>query len=721
MNNNSHLPEILAPVGNAEMLKAAVRNGADAVYLGGNDFNARMKADGFDDAALKEAVRYCHERFVRVYYTFNTLLYDDELKEAKRALLASIDAGVDAIIVQDLAVMSMIKDINSKVPVYASTQMTIHNLDGAIVAQKMGFDRIVLAREISASEIANVTKGVDIETEVFVHGAHCMSVSGQCKLSAMIGGRSGNRGMCAQPCRLPFSDGANDHALSLRDLSLIEHADELRTLGVTSLKIEGRLKRPEYVAATVKELRRALDGEGPDMELLTSVFSRSGFTDGYFTGTRDGSMFGVRTKENVISAKDVLSDIAQSIKDEPARWPLEMIFTMCKGEPALLAAHCGCSFNDTNDSEDIWVMVEGPVPESAVTAELTEERLHASMSKLGGTPYFLSNLTAELDSGLMMRSADLNEMRRAAVQEIAEKRIAIFENHRGKAGIDISLPYEKISCGSKIENRSKLRIRIRESIQLTPFMIEKADAVVIPTKIARELANGMLYKDKDKIIVELPPIMFDDRAEAMKETIGSLIDCGLRHFSAGNLYALEMLHAFGEEYGVCDIVLHGDSELNITNSQSLLSYLDLGFVDAVLSPEISKQRILAMNGLESTGILAYGYLPLMQLRNCPVKSNKKPNQNGRKTPKPDKNQGDKCGLTDRMGKRFNLTCSGGVTALHNCVPLYIGDKLHQFRDFPGFFTLYFTTESAKSCEAVVRKFLSGESLDGETTGGLYFR
>ena len=711
MNNNLHLPEILAPVGNAEMLKAAVRSGADAVYLGGSDFNARMKADGFDDAALKDAVRYCHERFVRVYYTFNTLLYDDELKEARRALLTATEADVDAIIVQDLAVVSIIKDIDPAMPVYASTQMTIHNLEGAIVAKKMGFDRIVLAREMSAGEIAEVTKNLDIETEVFVHGAHCMSVSGQCKLSAMIGGRSGNRGMCAQPCRLPFSDGENDHALSLRDLSLIEHVDELRTLGVTSLKIEGRLKRPEYVAATVKELRRALEGERPDMGLLASVFSRSGFTDGYFTGTRDGSMFGVRTKENVVSAKDVLSDIAQQVKDEPAVWPIDMIFTMRKGEPALLAVHCGCSFHDANDDEDIWVTVEGPVPESAETAELTEERLRASMSKLGGTPYFLSDLTAELDSGLMMRSADLNEMRRVAVQEISEKRIAIFKNRRSKAGVDISLPHEMIPLDSKIENHSRLRIRIRETIQLTPFMLENAAAVVVPVKIAQELANGMLCKDKDKIIVELPPVMFDDKAEAMKETVRSLIYNGLRHFSGGNLYAL----------GMSDIILHGDSELNITNSQSLSSYLDLGFVDAVLSPEISKQRILAMNGLESAGILAYGYLPLMQLRNCPVKSNKKPNQNERKTPKPDKKEGDKCGLTDRMGKRFSLTCSGGVTTLHNCVPLYIGDKLHQFRDFPGFFTLYFTTESAKSCEAVVRRFLAGESLDGETTGGLYFR
>ena len=713
MNNKSHKPEILAPVGNSEMLKAAVRSGADAVYLGGSDFNARMKADGFDDTALMDAVRYCHERFVRVYSTFNTLIYDDELDAVRKALTEAALAGVDAIIVQDLAVVSLMKKIDPSMPLYASTQMTIHNLDGAVAAQKMGFDRIVLAREMSADEIKKITDTVDIETEVFVHGAHCMSVSGQCRLSAMIGGRSGNRGMCAQPCRLPFSDGVNDFALSLRDLSLIEHVDELKSLGVTSLKIEGRLKRPEYVAASVTELRCARDGGRPDMDVLNAVFSRSGFTDGYFTGNINDSMFGVRTKENVVSAKDVLSRIALSVKDEPSIWPLDMIFTLRSGEPALLTVHCENSiagdFLKPYASEDLWVTIRGAVPEVAITSPLTEEKVYASVSKLGGTPYFLNDLAVEMDEGLMLRSADLNEMRRAAVQEIAEKRIDFFEKSKDKIEIDTTIQYSNnIVAPGKVET-GKLRIRIREPIQLTPYVLEKADAVIAPVKVAKELASGIMIDEKNKMIIELPPVRFDNRMDELKNLVRSLLVSGSRFFSAGNLYAIEMLHSLGEELGIGDIVLHGDSELNITNSQSLLSYLDLGFADVLLSPEISKQRILAMKTKGKFGIVAYGYLPLMQLRNCPLKS------------KEGKKQDAKCELTDRLGKRFPLTCSGGVATLHNCVPLYIGDKLQQFRDKPDFFTLYFTIESPKTCEAITQRFITGEKLDNETTGGLYFR
>jgi putative protease len=503
---------------------------------------------------------------------------------------------------------------------------------------------------------------------------------------------------------------ATGYALSLKDLSLIEHAGELQSLGVTSLKIEGRLKRPEYVAAVVTELRRAREGGAPDMERLRAVFSRSGFTDGYFTGRRDPSMFGERTKENVVAAKDVLAEIALTVKDEPDRWPLDMMFKMRAGEAATLTVR---------DSAGIWATVRGPVPEAALTAALSENRLRASLAKLGGTPYFLNELTAELDGGLMLRSADLNELRRAAVQEIAEKRRALFAGCRKSHGAAEMLARQFAPDSSK--GILPLRIRVRETAQLTPFLWECADAVMAPPDIALELAAGARRGDKSKLIAELPAVVFDDHTDELRQQVQSLLRLGVRHFSAGNLYAIEMLRQASFDFlpntgqrgnmGAGEIVLHGDSGLNITNAVSMHDYLSMGLADVTLSPELSKQRILALgaaDGLARAGILAYGYLPLMQLRNCPAGSCRK--------------QGvPSCGLTDRLGKRFPLGCRDGMQTLHNCVPLYIGDKLSQFKGGPAFYTLYFTTEAAGECESVTRRFLAGERLAYETTGGLYFR
>jgi putative protease len=554
--------------------------------------------------------------------------------------------------------------------------------------------------------------------------------------------------------------GEGDHALSLRDLSLLEHIDELTMLGVTSLKIEGRLKRPEYVAASVSELRRALDGGQPDMKLLESVFSRSGFTDGYFTGRRDRSMFGVRTKENVVSAKDVLKEIALTVNTEPAKWPLDMKFAMHAGETASLTVSTvngdvtGTSRSQTDiriaaselmSEPGISVTVTGPVPETALTAELTEERLRAQMAKLGGTPYFLNDFTAELDAGLMLRSSDLNNMRRAAVSRIAEKRIEFFEQNvkmpsfsrksdvlgqlsRETLTIHQNTPpiYVKNANSSRTESHTadhQLRIRIQRTTQLTPFLREQATFVIAPLKTALELADGFMHEYPGKLIAELPAVAFDDNTGQIMNLIELLPGQGVQHFSAGNLYAIEMLRKAASRlqgyspqgsFTEAGILLHGDSGLNITNSRSLQACLDMGLTDVTISPELGKQRIIKLDGLEYAGILAYGYLPLMQLRNCPA------------GPCPVKNpkQGflaASCSLTDRFGKKFPVDCTDGISTLHNCVPLYIGDKQAAFLDRPLFYTLYFTSETSKKCELITRSFLNEDRLSGELTGGLYFR
>ena len=254
-------PEILAPAGSFDSLIAAVQCGADAVYLGGKGMNARRSAGNFDAEELRRAVEYCHLRDVKVYQTINIVMFQHETDEAIDTIRQAAEAGVDAVLTQDLAIARMVRECAPSLPIHASTQMSIHNIEGVRLCEELGFSRAVLARELTAGEIAAICAATPLEIEVFVHGALCMSVSGQCYLSSMIGGRSGNRGLCAQPCRLPFSaDGGGEYALSLKDLSLADRIGELTRMGVASLKIEGRMKRPEYVAAAVTAVRRAREG-----------------------------------------------------------------------------------------------------------------------------------------------------------------------------------------------------------------------------------------------------------------------------------------------------------------------------------------------------------------------------------------------------------------------------------------------------------------------------
>ncbi len=396
---------MLAPVGGEEQLLAAVRCGADAVYFGLQNFNARRNADNFNPETLAQTIKYCHDREVKVYITINTLILNSELDEMKRTVNAAIDAKADGLITQDLAVLRYAR---GKIPLCASTQMAIHNVSGAKMVKSLGFDRVVLARELTLEEIHKIAESVDIDIECFVHGAHCMSASGNCYISSMLGGRSGNRGLCAQTCRLDWNINGRDHALSLKDLSYVNHIQELADAGVTSFKIEGRMKRPEYVAAAVTAVKKALRGESADIQGLQAVFSRQGFTDGYLTGKRNFSMFGYRTKDDVIAAETVLKDFAKLYEKETYFRNVDMVFTMKAGEAARLV----CSSADRKSE------VFGAVPQKAVKLALDEEHVRRSLEKTGNTVYKLNKLTCILDDGLMLSAAELNKMRREALDAL---------------------------------------------------------------------------------------------------------------------------------------------------------------------------------------------------------------------------------------------------------------------------------------------------------------
>ena len=407
-------PKILAPVGGEEQLLAAVRMGADAVYFGLQNFNARRNAKNFGGDNLAETIEYCHEHYCDVNITINTLVHDDEIPAMHKAVDTAVNAGTDALIIQDLAVASYVRDKYPKVHMHASTQLAIHNSEGVKILKDYGFKQFVLARELSLDEIKKIYDETGEDLEVFVHGAHCMSVSGNCYLSSMIGGRSGNRGLCAQPCRLDWKLNEKDHALSLKDLSFINHLNELAEAGVKTLKIEGRMKRPEYVAEAVRQCRNAVDGGKVDLSTLQAIFSRSGFTDGYLVGKRNADMFGYRTKDDVTAADNVLPVIAQLYEKEPQTVAVDMMLFAVEGDNSQLTVTDGTH----------TVTVIGDVPQIAKTLPLNEEYARRSLSKTGGTPYYLNELTLSVGDKLMLPASALNALRRDALEALKKARAA---------------------------------------------------------------------------------------------------------------------------------------------------------------------------------------------------------------------------------------------------------------------------------------------------------
>ncbi len=676
--------EILAPAGGPEQLRAAVRCGADAIYLGVQGFNARRNAENFDGAALHDAVRYCHGRGVRVYVALNTLVTDAEIPAFTQTARLIAACGVDAAIVQDLGMADLLHTLCPSLHLHASTQMTIHNLAGVRQLEALGFTRAVLARELSAQEIAAIARQTQMELEVFVHGALCMSVSGQCMLSSVIGERSGNRGLCAQPCRLNFRSGDRPYALSLKDLSLIPHLEQLRAIGVHSLKIEGRMKRPEYVAAAVTACRQALAGEQPDMDTLQAVFSRSGFTDGYFTGKRNLSMFGHRRKEDVAAAPAVLGSLAALYRHERACIPVDMQLDFRQGQPASL----------TVDDGQYACTVSGDIPQPAQTRPTDAALARRSLEKTGGTPFFLRKLDCTIQPGLMLPASSLNALRKSALDALLQQRSTPTAHPFWDAAVPVaSVPPTRLRPPA-------LRVRVEQAEQLTDSLLHAAERVIIPVPVLDDHPE-LLSRCADKLVGEIPLLVFPGQEEALSAQLARLQAQGLQAVSVGNLGALYIARSLG-------LTLYGNHALHILNAHTLRVLRRLGVCDATLSFEINLRQAEQIRDIQPCGILGYGYLPLMALRNCPCK------------------QADGCGtckgrphLTDRTRRHFPILCQRKQYAvLLNSVPLVLSDKTIRGVDF---LTLYFTIETPEQCDAVLHAYQTQAAPQQPRTGGLYFR
>lgn len=676
MNNT----EILAPVGSEEQLLAAVRSGANAVYLGTKSFNARRNADNFDSFNLNEAVKYCHSYNVKVYVTLNTIVFDKELQELYDTIKEIALSGADAVIVQDFATVKAVKKICPSLPLHASTQMAIHNESGVKALEKLGFTRVVLARELSFKEIKKIVKNTTLETEVFVHGAHCMSVSGNCYISAFLGERSGNRGLCAQPCRLDWKVDNKNFALSLKDMSYIDHLKELEAIGVTSLKIEGRMKRPEYVASAVTACKNALNNKDYNKDLLKSVFSRSGFTDGYLMDKRNNDMFGYRSKDDVISAtNDVFKELQALYKTDTPVTPVDMYFTITNESTCLEAIANGVTVTATTTGGEVPI-------KNALSLEMAEKNL----KKLGGTPYFLSDLKFNNPENLTLSLSVINALRRECVEKLD-----LELNRTNREILDVSPEFKE----SNKKKKPTLRARFSEFNQYSSeFNI--CEYLIFPIKEVLSHKED-LKEIKEMVIIELPDLIYPFYEEKLLKDLQNLKSLGFKNAISGNIGGIEIIKNAG-------LNAFGGHTLNVANSEAIESYEAQDVKDLTLSVELSAKTIDNISSNAKIGAYCYGNLPLMFFRNCPIK------------------QKDGCGncngkrkITDRKNIEFDVLCHDKMySVLHNSVPLYICDKINLNCDFV---TMYFTNESKDECKEILKLCKNKQSAQFKKTAGLYLR
>ena len=700
--------ELLAPAGGQEALVAAVQSGADAVYMGFGAFNARRNARNFSDEEFRAAVSYCHLRGVKVYLTLNTLVTDRELPLlAEEARVASA-CGVDAILVQDWGVLDTLRALIPDVPLHASTQMSLHTLSGVKESARLGMTRAVLARELSREEIAEICEKSPIEIETFVHGALCMCYSGQCEMSAVIGRRSGNRGACAQPCRLPygFSGKADGHPLSLKDACLAPFVPEMQDAGVACLKIEGRMKRPEYVAAVTEIYARLLrEHRAPtkdEQKKLALAFSRDGFTEGYYRGARGHGMFGTRP-ENAKWPEDWFGELRARYEKEDQRLvPLTFDCTIRAGEAMRLRA---------GDADGHTVTVTGSVPEAARSHALTAEEVEARLKKTGGTAFSVFSCVVSLDDGLAVSAGALNALRREALSQMEALRTAVPE--RRAFGF---------APGKAVKNSAEkplLTLSLHRLAQLSEELIALSPArVYLPAELLPQLDLAP-YRGRTEFFALLPRIYRTQDEPILRALLEDGVKKGVTGVSIANLGHLSLVRGLG-------VTLHGDWALNIYNSAALSFWKKEGLASACASFELRDAQLRDLSKSLPCEAIVYGRLPLMITENC-LNANESGCRYFKERPVSVPADG-ACAsapeLTDRRGEHFPVLRAWGCRSeIENGKILYLADKARDWQSLGlRYACLRFTTESPEDCVRVLRAY-QGETVEApeNITRGLFYR
>ncbi len=692
---DQYLPELLCPAGSVEALCAAIDGGADAVYMGGTSFNARINAKNFSFEDMRSCASLAHRYGAKLYETLNIQIYDREIEQFIRDAYKAAECGVDAFIVADMGAADLLYKYIPEIPLHASTQMSIHNADGAKMAEGMHFTRIVPARELSRENIRYLVENTSLEVEIFVHGALCVSHSGQCLFSSLVGGRSGNRGLCAQPCRLPYSCTQNmckgnckktsgkyndrsadgeKYPLSLKDMSLASHITDVIDLGVQSLKIEGRMKTPEYVNRVAKVYRRLLDerrnASAEDIRLLDEAFSREGFTDGYFTSDISKKMLGVRSDKNKQNTRalDPFTKIERRI-------PLDMSVTLRAGSPITLDIK----------KDDICVRVNGDKPDIALNAPMTENALRAQLSRLGNTQYRLGSLKCDIEDGLMYPLSRLNSLRRDGIalleEEIERAQISALPNLRAMPKIEL--------CAPNATRKDKKSARFVSRDQITELSRKYFDEIYLPLDRYSDIADGFI----------MPPVVLDSEKDAVMSLVDRAIELGAKLAVISNIGQINMLRDKG-------LTLISDYRFNVMNSRHVCVLEKMGIGESLLSPELTLPQIRDIGG--NTAAVVYGRVPLMTLEKCVIRDMYGCDECHRHTGE------DMLTLRDRRGYIFPVAREfKHRNIIYNSVPICMSDREDDLtranvknRHF------IFSVEKCSDVDAVIRSYMSHEQMSG---------
>ncbi len=689
--------ELLAPAGSPEAVVAAVQSGADAIYLGLGGFNARRGAKNFTQEEFVETAKYCRVRGCKVYVTLNTLVSDRELERVARMAQFACSEGADAVLVQDLGAARVLRAVCPELPMHASTQMSVHNLAGVYAAAELGMKRVVLARELNYSQIRFIASRSPVETEVFVHGALCFCHSGQCYMSALIGRRSGNRGMCAQPCRMEYSMGRlmDGYPMSLKDSCLISHLGELEDAGVTCVKIEGRMRRQEYTALATELYSKAIhEGIAPtekQLARLEQVFSRQGFTDGYFTGVKE-DMHGVHTEPDR-EINRLYAEIRRGYSGpEARRVPVDFYIVLRPGEPASLLAQ---------DADGNRAVARGPVPESAQRTQLTVKSVSGQMYKTGGTPYRCREVRAVVEPGLYLSAAALNDLRRQALDALTKKRSELPERRYGA--------FPRFPSERSARRRPVINVQVLSEGQLTPELAGLApDTLYVPLQLLCESFDAVTpFAEKGvKLAAVLPRVITDTESDAVRSMLGKVRERGVKYALVGNLGHIALARQCGFE-------IRGDFGLNVFNSFTLETLKRAGLISATASFELRLAQIRDLSKSLDTELIAYGRLPLMVTDQCLISRS-----SGSCTCQ------NPCSMSDRMGSVFPVMKEFGCrNVIYNAHKLFLADKMDELSS-AGLWglRLMFTGESGRECALVTESYMGRTKYSPNgLTRGLYYR
>ncbi len=688
-----HKLEILSPAGEMQSLMAAVNNGADAVYVGGSSFSARKNAVNFTDEQLREAVEYAHLRGVAVYVALNTLIHESELADAYEFIKYCDTIGVDALIVQDMGIVYMLKKYFPHIRMHASTQMTVHNVAGALASQKLGFERVVLSREMSFDEIDNVAKNCDIELEVFGHGALCMCYSGQCLMSSLIGGRSGNRGACAQPCRLPYTVCDKDknpigiagkYYMSLKDLCTVDNIEKFSRCGIASLKIEGRMKSPEYVAIVTAMYNKYRNGgkvAPQDLQLLENIFSRNGFTTGYLRGATGRDMLNADShNDNVYhNIEQQVHDYAADLIAAEKRIPADIYISVALGELPYVVFTCG--------GHTVTAFGDRAV-EAAQRSDTPAERIVEQVTKLGGTAFVASDVSYNIDSGINIPIKDINNLRRTAVAML-EQEMLIVPERTYKEYDYVRSPAICADSGKSASVRTYAQARKAYDLGF--------GRIYIPYRVY-EQDEEFFDSNDDVFVLMLPAIAGDKQLKKYSK-------CRLGRVCVSNISHI---------YASSGRKLCANYTMNVYNSMAQRQLALMGVDCVCMSPELNIAQLAACSCDMDRELVVYGRLALMNIKNCLVKSS------------------GKCGcdgevryLRDRKDAYFPFyTDTDSCTnVIYNSVPLYMGDRYNELKKLSATWLRFdFTDETEAQMEYIADMWDAGKKLpDGTFTRGHYYR